>query len=131
MTVAPRYAEYSDAEDTGVSVPLQLPCMPATPACNTDTERLWASPALQAASPAGEPAALEHLQSDNLVSGAGRDESRPAAEAPSAGQSNDLGESEGQTSAGLATPRARYFLCRSHRVDRVFVSASERMLLNL
>ena len=128
MTVAPRYAEYSDALDTGVSVPLQLPCMAATPARNTDTEQPAAPPALQAAAPAGEPADVlsssspSHLVSDPFWSAAGRDGSSPeAAIAASAGECDELRKGEGQVSAGLSTPRARYFLCRSHRVDRVFV----------
>ena len=127
MTVAPRYAEYSDALDTGVSVPLQLPCMAAPPARDAGAERLWASPALQAAAPAGgNPADAASSRLDGVHSAASpplpetcTDESSAAAGA----QCDESREGGGQLPAAgeLPAPRARYFLCRRHRVDRVFV----------
>ena len=115
MTVAPRYADYEDALDTGISVPLELPL----PACSSSQE----------GRPAGSAAQLADM-------GAGPGEARLAAEllsqreqacasvaAAADGQAADAtnGSSQGQQPAPLSARRARYFLCRRARVDRVFV----------
>ena len=98
MTVAPRYAEYEDASDTGISVPLELPraCSSAEQHAGTCT--------------AGEASA-------GVLSVDGEEtapNSEAAAEAAQGAAHSHAGQ---QAAAALATRRARYFLCRRAHLD--------------
>lgn len=130
MTVAPRYAEYSDAHDTGVSVPVMVP-----PGCRNiqtqpDIGTFAPEPSaagvsvLTAARPSSEGHGAESHTSheedsswaslqDHLLSVAG------AGSAAESSMPEAVQETGGQPAA--CEQHAQYFLCRKADVDHVFV----------
>jgi len=125
MTVAPRYAAYADAADTGLDAPVELP------------RGLPAAPRAPAAAQATRAASADSLQP-------GRAAAAPRAAAGSSGQlldaeaAADGGSAEQAASSGLPGSRgdgacagpaadllrasARLYLARQGGVERVFVA---------
>lgn len=127
MTVAPRYAAYGDAADTGVDALLELPCSlqpvqhrdssgPDSPdrAASNGTLHTSSTAAAPAPSSLGQliPPPAECAKFSAAGSRVGSDAGLAAQAAPAAG---------GARAADLLRPSARLFLCRRGGVDRVFV----------
>ena len=137
MTVAPRYAAYEDAVDTGLDAPLELPCClhsrhagtataPASPDRAASSGSLHACSAAAPVPPApaspghelGEQPA-PHLPGLPAGSRLGRDDRvRGGSEAV---QPGGAGAAAAGGAGSLLRRSARLYLCRQAGVERVFV----------
>ena len=130
MTVAPRYAAYGDAADTGVDALLELPCS-LQPVQHRDSsgpdspDRAASNGTLHTSSIAAAPApsSLGQLTPPPAecadFSGVLAAGSRPGSDTGLASQA--AAAAGVAAAADLLRPSARLFLCRRGGVDRVFV----------